>query len=499
MAQRIGFRIPLYIGLLLFSSGNPRAQIRPKHLAAQTQATVTSPQPRGAVGSPNSERASPRLVLAVARLQVVSGLNFPYDGDALEANFAKYLDDLFARDHRIARFYVRLASDQPANGATGSDVKPAYILQLEITAWNGTKFPPEVTFQDALTDTSSEKKVFTTTDAVLDDGSGDFPDLMARVLAERIYTRFAARAHDPRPAASACLTEGCRSLTLAWRIGGVTARAALGAAVAAAEAGSGSNSSARRRRRGRSSRSAVSRQRSGNILPYGPNPERDADEYGYVPVRYQKRFIERTLGLTGCYDVTQRPTREQMKLLDDVTTQLKQGLYSVPNFYWTVLYVAQEPRCINSFSLPPWRTIFLYSSLMNTLHWNRDEIAAVLGHEAGHLQDRWCGVVGDPLVVVSLTTLRGMEQVCEKHADNIGIQYVLGGGFDPTRFAYAFAAMENVIPEGESKRKRLFSSHPINRDRIANVSSALDALCKSGVARACQFLPLGTTQPAGQQ
>ena len=161
--------------------------------------------------------------------------------------------------------------------------------------------------------------------------------------------------------------------------------------------------------------------------------------------------------------------------------------------------MAQEPRCINSFSLPPWRTIFLYSSLLNTPHWNRDEIAAVLGHEAGHLQDRWCGMVGDPLVVVSLTTLRGMEQVCEKHADNIGIQYVLGGGFDPTRFAYAFAALENVIPEGDSKRKHLFSSHPINRDRMANVSNALETLCKSGVARACEFLPLGADQPASRR
>lgn len=431
------------------------------------------------------------LILRVAPIGVARGVIVPCDTASLTSTFADYLETLLAKNHRMPRFYlqrafsaVSLAPAMSPVDAVIASAKASYLLQIQITAWDQKKFPAEVAITDEILDTATGKPLFSHSDAVLDDGSGDFPDLVARVLADRICRRFAKHAHDSRPTPQDCLTAGCRSFTLSYKIGGLAAAVALIALEAQSAGGRRRNS-----RRG-------SRRRSSKMLPWGPNLQ-SADEYGYVPTRYQKRFIEHTLGMSGCYDKSQKPTKQQMKTLDDVTAQLRNSYYKVPNFYWSILYLKQGPGCINSVSVPSLRTIFIFTSLMNLLHWNRDEIAAVVGHEAGHLQDRYCLVLGQPLVALSFTALRGSLQVCEKHADNIGLQYVVGAGFDPARFAYTFAAFENVDPQDKSTRQRLFSTHPINRDRIVNVSHDLEALCNKGVARACQFLPLGASGSSG--
>lgn len=455
-------------------------------------------RPAGVAKSTASSQLSSMLrplILRVAPIGVAGGVAVPCDTVSLTASLADYLETLLGKNHRMPRFYLQRAfSDAPSPpsapaispvDAVIASAKASYVLQIQITAWDQKKFPAEVAVTDEILDAATSKPLFSHSDAVLDDGSGNFPDLVARVLADRICSRFAKHARDPRPTPQDCLTAGCRSFTLSYKIGGMAAAVALIALDA---------ESARGGRRGNSRRG--SRHRSSNMLPWGPNPQ-NADDYGYVPTRYQKRFIEHTLGMSGCYDKSQKPTKQQMKVLEDVSAQLRNSYYKVPNFYWSILYLKQEPGCINSVSVPSLRTIFIFTSLMNLLHWNRDEIAAVVGHEAGHLQDRYCIVLGQPLVALSLTAFRGALQVCEKHADNIGLQYVVGAGFDPARFAYTFAAFENVDPQDKSTRQRLFSTHPINRDRIVNVSHGLEALCNEGVARACQFLPLGASGSYG--
>lgn len=429
------------------------------------------------------------LVLSVAPVEVASGVSFPYETAAVQAGLVKYLDEVFRKYHWTARYDVRAAQGQGASAvnaarqATDAASAPAYILHVEITKWNATKFPREVTVSDDVTGAATDEKIFTKTDAVLDDGSGDFPDLVARVLAGRIYPRFAEHAEDARTAPKTCLVQSCElephvskaSSIISWGLMASNPLSAAGIPIVLS--------------RQKNDRKAESpKPAKGQSLAYGPDFDNDADESGYVMLRYQRRFIERS-GYPGCYNAKERPTKAHMKLLRNVVALLKdQSYYRVPNFYWTVLYMTPQAGCINSDSVTNLKMVFVFTSLMDALHWNQDEIAGVIAHEAGHLQDRGCERrIGD---AVSLRKPASMYQVCEAHADNIGLQYVLAAGLDPTRFAYSFAAFENIDPEGESERLRKRSDHPINRDRITNVVEDLDVLCKEGSERACHFLPL---------
>lgn len=438
---------------------------------------------------PNTEtRANSPLVLGVKPLRATPSVEFPYDVKALETDLVAQLRAMFTKSHRVPWYDVK-AADAPG-------AKPTYILNVEIIAWESKKYPLDVQVQDEVTDAQNWKQLFSETDTVLQSGSNqEFPGAIAQTLAGRIFDRFASRSGDPRPAPKGCLTPGCEALTLAYTADAIARITILAASGTGGSQGSGSKSRTRSSsaRRTRVSRASSSRRPPGILGSTLDKLDRDSDQFGYIATKYQERFIEHTLGMEGCYDATQRPKKEQMKILDGVVAQLKQNYYRMPNFYWTVLYMAPEKECLNSSSLPQLRTIFPYTSLMNALHWNRDQIAAAIAHEAGHLEDH--SRLSIEAIGVRATGLGMLEQGCEKHADNIGIQYAVGGGFTPIAFANMFATLENAIPE--KNIARITSTHPINRDRIDNVNHALEALCKDGTARACSSVrPAAANSPA---
>lgn len=125
-------------------------------------------------------------------------------------NLISDLQEFFEKEHRTARFYVLEsfavagspvpASPNPDLSAAIASPQPAYVLDMEVTAFDQKKFPPEVTVHDEITDAANGTKLFGQNDAILDDGRGDLVDVVATALATRIYSRFTARARDPRPA-----------------------------------------------------------------------------------------------------------------------------------------------------------------------------------------------------------------------------------------------------------------------------------------------------------
>lgn len=477
------------------SAAPGRAPAAAKQQTTSADAPKASPASATAPGGSSTASVAPvphPLVLSVQPVQVASGVSFPYDIAALQSGVVKYLNEVFRQYHWIARYDVRSAPGASSAGqAPDPTSAPAYILDLEVTQWNATKFPPEVTVSDYVASATAEEKIFSQTDAILDDGSGDFPDLIARVLASRIYPRFAEHAEDPRTAPKTCLVRGCelephvskKSSIITWGLMASNPVSLPGIPILLARQ--------KKERKQDSQRNPP----EGVVIAHGADLDRDADETGYVTTRSQRRFIEHTMGYAGCYDAKERPTNAHMKLLRNVVSLLKgQNYYRVPSFYWTVLYMTPRPACMNSESLTDLKMVFVFTSLMDALHWNRDEIAGVIAHEAGHLQDRSCERTIDE--AISLSKPASMRQVCEDHADNIGLQYMLAAGFDPTRFAYSFAAFENIDPEGESRRLRRSSDHPTNRNRITNVVQDLDALCNQGMERACHFRSLVNETPA---
>jgi len=275
-------------------------------------------------------------------------------------------------------------------------------------------------------------------------------------------------AAEKKPAPKPCLTSGCTKITLAYTLGSagtVWAHAINGEEVHTFE------------------------DKSGQVAKI-------ADTTGYVSNTEAEgeKNVDAFLP-KGCYDATQKPTPSQLQLIAEIVAVLKANYYKMPDFFWTVLYTAQKPECLNSSSIPQYRTVFIYTSLANALHWDRDALAAVIAHEVGHLQDKYCGEIGQNIVANAGQT--PLQQVCEKHADNIGIQYVVGAqnvvsptgtllhGVNPNGFTITFQTLQGISPTGAGMRYS--SNHPINADRITNVKLALEELCRKNIPNACQY------------
>jgi hypothetical protein len=269
------------------------------------------------------------------------------------------------------------------------------------------------------------------------------------LLATLAAAAYAEHKPEPKP----CLTSGCKKLTTAYDL------ASMGAAI------------------GR----AAEHQRVYTFQPQTLPVRHDPTGFFVGSPAFQE-----SAGGKSCYDATQRITMDQFNLLKGIITQLKQNYYSIPDFYWTVLLVRPVVGCVNSNSIPTYGEVNFFTSMGRALSWDRDAIACVIAHEIGHLTDKYCGTLGQNITATAGST--ALQQVCEKHADNIGIQYVIGAGFNPNGFIKMFQRMQQLLPKAtDNVSTRYSSNHPIDRDRITNVGLAVDELCKENIPGACQY------------
>jgi hypothetical protein len=281
-----------------------------------------------------------------------------------------------------------------------------------------------------------------------------------------LLATLAAFAHAERkPEPKPCLTSGCKKLTIAYDLG------SMGMAIA----------------RATQHQQVYALQRKRLTWPW------DSTGHFVTPDDWQQRNLP-NMGMKNCYDPSQRPTRDQLNLLSGIVTQLKQNYYAMPDFYWTVFYTAPRPECLNSNSIATYGEVNFFTTVGKALRWNRDAIAAVMAHEVGHLTDKYCATLGQNITATAGST--ALQQVCEKHADNIGIQYVVGAGFNPNGFLNTFQTFQRYVPTNIGMRYS--ANHPINADRIANVGLALEELCKENIPRACEYGRLPESESAAE-
>jgi hypothetical protein len=271
--------------------------------------------------------------------------------------------------------------------------------------------------------------------------------LATLVLLAFVGNSFAQR----KPAPAECLTPGCSKLTVLYSLGGA------GMSIANA------------------ARGKTTYQFQDKSAPIA----NAADATGYVALSPQ---VQQKLA-GDCYDAGQHPAADQMALLRGIVAQLKRNYYAIPTFYWTVIDEASRANCLNSSANAEFRIVFFYSVMGKALSWDRDAIASVMAHEMGHIVDKYCIELGQNISPGAYQTPLG--QICEKHADNIGIQYVLGAGFNPLAFVITFQTLQKYMPT--QKAERYSANHPINQDRITNVGLALKTLCDGNIPEACKY------------
>ena len=157
-------------------------------------------------------------------------------------------------------------------------------------------------------------------------------------------------------------------------------------------------------------------------------------------------------------------------------TDPKNGIqqYRMPAF--TVeLTVNKE---LNAYADLRTHTIYLNTSLVQVFYGDRGELAFVIAHEIGHIQDAGCAARG------AAQRLRGtaLQRMCEAAADQIGMQYLLAAGYSPFDAAGVMGKLLMIDPAQSSVLGivlgRFVSDHPVDVDRVKQLAGYARLVCQ---------------------
>jgi len=165
---------------------------------------------------------------------------------------------------------------------------------------------------------------------------------------------------------------------------------------------------------------------------------------------------------------------------------------AVPEANWE--FVVFDSDTLNAFALPGGK-VGVYTGLMNLLD-DDDELAAVIGHEIGHVVARHggkrmsqgmivgvIGAVGGAMVentelfkqayggITNAAFVLPHSRKDEQEADMMGLHYAALAGYDPEAAVRVWQKMDGVA-KPENATPAWLSTHPTNAQRIADLSAA---------------------------
>lgn len=159
--------------------------------------------------------------------------------------------------------------------------------------------------------------------------------------------------------------------------------------------------------------------------------------------------------------------------------------------------IIDDSRQVNAFALPG-GYIYVYMGLLKAAE-NEAELAAVLGHEVGHVVARHATerltklygysflvslVLGEnpaywQELVANLFGTMGMLKFSrddEFEADRLGATYIYRAGYNPKAMIGFFERLKTLRDREPSKLETLLSTHPPPRDRIRKVEKVIETL-----------------------
>jgi predicted Zn-dependent protease len=158
-------------------------------------------------------------------------------------------------------------------------------------------------------------------------------------------------------------------------------------------------------------------------------------------------------------------------------------------------HVLADARTVNAFALPG-GPIFITEGLLRLLK-SEAEVAAVLGHEIGHViarhsserlakQQLTQGLLGALVVGSGDYTTAQIGQVVggmihmsygrddELESDALGVRIMAEGGYDPRAMIRVMEVLARA--SGGSRQPEFFSSHPAPQNRIARIKEEIATL-----------------------
>lgn len=186
-------------------------------------------------------------------------------------------------------------------------------------------------------------------------------------------------------------------------------------------------------------------------------------------------------------DRTSAQARQLQAILDRVARAA-----SPPEYPYSITIVKEDVQ--NAFALPG-GPIYFYEGLLNTLNWDEDQIAWVIGHELTHIRQQHAirrieravgaqvlievflggqSTAGQIAGVVGSLALQNYGRDNELMADRLGIRWAAGAGYDPTAVLPVLEAFKRIQGSDPSDFELLFLSHPGNNDRENAAKRYLD-------------------------
>ncbi|HOW44922.1 MAG TPA: M48 family metalloprotease [Candidatus Aminicenantes bacterium] len=187
------------------------------------------------------------------------------------------------------------------------------------------------------------------------------------------------------------------------------------------------------------------------------------------------------------------------KELNEYVDRIGQGM--VPNSHRPKLkhhFAVLDTPVVNAFAAPG-GYIYVTRGILALMN-SEAELAAVLGHEMGHVAARHSmaqmsgqmlaqiGLVVGSIVSKDIRKFAGLASIAtqllflkfsrsdEYQADALGIRYARAAQYSPGEMLRFFSALENMSAESSSQRIPTFlSTHPMTKDRIAKVKEQVSS------------------------
>ena len=164
-----------------------------------------------------------------------------------------------------------------------------------------------------------------------------------------------------------------------------------------------------------------------------------------------------------------------------------------PNLPWE--YHVIDDAAINAFAAPG-GFVFVTRGILTYLN-SEAELAAVLGHETGHVTARhsaamvsqqqlgglglvglsiWQPKLGGLLSTAGSLYFLNFSRNDERQADGLGFRYAMHAKYDPREMAKTFQTIQRVSNTGSSRMPGFLSTHPDPGDRVVYTKAWADTI-----------------------
>lgn len=166
--------------------------------------------------------------------------------------------------------------------------------------------------------------------------------------------------------------------------------------------------------------------------------------------------------------------------------------------YFSLNFYVIKDNTINAFAAPAGH-VFFFSGLINIMH-TVDELASVLSHELGHVSGRHLALRMERSQKIGLATMAGIlagaliggevagaimtgsvaagiqaelgySRANERQADQLGLKYASGSGFDPWGMVSVLKGMQRERWYSQGSMPSYLLTHPGAAERMANIET----------------------------